>query len=71
MGQSAERVLAVLDADIERTETQIAVAAGISLGETQRGLDELALCGAVADRFSDGLRVWRIADGVIAEGVAE
>lgn len=62
MGRAAERVLAALSPDLERTETEIALAAGISLGDTQRGLDELSLDGAIADRIADGLRVWRLSN---------
>lgn len=71
MGRSAQRVLAALTTDREQTETEIAVAAGLSLTDTQRGLDELTLSGAVSSRRSDGLTVWRMDDGVIAGGVTE
>jgi predicted Rossmann fold nucleotide-binding protein DprA/Smf involved in DNA uptake len=63
MGRSAERVLAALN-ETEQTETEIAITAGLSLGEVQAGLDELALDGAISDRVEDGLRIWRLKEVV-------
>lgn len=59
MSRSAQQVLAAVR-EVQQTETEIALAAGISLGQVRAGLDELALDGVVVDRIEDGLRVWEI-----------
>jgi transcription initiation factor IIE alpha subunit len=58
MTRAAMKVLAALR-DAEQTETEIAIAAGVSLTDVRKGLDELAITGAVRSQMFEGLRYWR------------
>lgn len=58
MRREAIRVQAALSDVVDRTETEIALACGMTLAEVRRGLDELSLLGAVDQGEDGGLAVW-------------
>lgn len=60
MRLEAVRVQAALSDVIDQTETEIALASGMTLAEVRRGLDELSLLGAVDQEDEGGLSVWML-----------
>lgn len=58
MRLEAVRVQAALSDVVDQTETEIALASGMTLAEVRRGLDELSVLGAVDQDDNGGLSVW-------------
>lgn len=58
MRLEAVRVQAALSDVVDQTETEIALASGMTLAEVRRGLDELSVLGAVNQDDNGGLSVW-------------
>jgi hypothetical protein len=59
MTTGAVKVLAVLGIE-DRTETEIALSTGLTLGQVRSALDELLLTESVRERFFEGLRVYHV-----------
>jgi hypothetical protein len=57
-----EKVFDVLPDDSRMTETQIAIASGLSLTETTTALDYLIVAGRVRREVVDGLAEWSRTD---------